>query len=74
MPRSPAGRAPARCRWSARLNTGVGYRFRDQQAWVDAVLATARPVLTDEHIDKLRSQGVSMSTDEALAYACRGQR
>ncbi len=57
---------------SARVETGVGFRFRDQQAWIDDALAAARTELTDEQIDELCSQGASMSTDEALAYACRG--
>ena len=56
----------------ARIEAEVGFRFRDQQAWIDNVLAAATSELTLEQITELRLQGSSMSTDDALAYARRG--
>ena len=56
----------------ARVDAGVGFRFRDQQAWVDAAAAAARAELTPQQFDALSAQGASMSTDDALAYARRG--
>jgi hypothetical protein len=42
---------------SARDETGVGFRFRDQQAWRDDAFAAARTELTDEQFAELCSQG-----------------
>ena len=56
----------------ARVEAEVGFRFRDQQAWIDNVLAAATSELTLDQITELRLQGSSMSTDDALAYARRG--
>jgi DNA-binding NarL/FixJ family response regulator len=57
----------------ARRDTGVAFRFRDQQAWVDAAVAGARAQLGDAAADELAEQGSTMSTDDALALAHRGR-
>ena len=51
----------------ARVDTGVRFRFRDQQAWIDAALAAARTELGDDQVDSCRAQAASMTTDDAFA-------
>jgi DNA-binding NarL/FixJ family response regulator len=62
-------RVPAR----SRRDTGVAFRFRDQQAWVDAAVAGARAQLGDAASDEQAEQGSTMSTDDVPTLAHRGR-
>jgi DNA-binding NarL/FixJ family response regulator len=56
---------------SARAATGVNFRNRDQQQWIDDLRERAAQV-GNAAADALTVRGASMTTDDALAYARRG--
>jgi DNA-binding CsgD family transcriptional regulator len=57
---------------SARGATGVQFRHRDQQRWIDELRQRAAAHVGSEAADALVARGASMTTDDALAYARRG--
>jgi DNA-binding NarL/FixJ family response regulator len=57
---------------SARAATGVRYRYRDQQHWIDELRERAEAHIGPDAVDALSARGASMTTDDALAYARRG--
>ena len=57
---------------SARAATGVHFRYRDQQRWIDDVRERAATQVGTETAAELVARGASMTTDDALTYARRG--
>ena len=57
---------------SARAATGVHFRYRDQQHWIDDVRERAATQVGTETAAELIGRGASMTTDDALTYARRG--
>ena len=57
---------------SARVATGVSFRYRDQHGWIEELRRLAVAAVGAEAADALVVRGAAMTTGDALAYARRG--